>query len=107
MALVSLKAVDIQKASRATGREEFSKWREKKMPKPKDLSFEGERQFIKGKDRLFIVASFGDYLDADNAKRRFVSYRCGLGTITIVYSWVWNTEGKCWGERIRQQFGSW
>jgi hypothetical protein len=105
--MFSLKATDIQKASKAQGREAFAEWVAKKMPKPKDLSFEGERQFIKGKDRLFIVASFGDYIDADNAKRRFVSYRCGLGTITIVYSWVWNAERKVWGERIRQQFGSW
>lgn len=107
MSILNVNLTDIRGLSKTTQREMFEEWKQKKMPKPKNLSFEGEKQVIAGKERTFVVASFGDYVDASNHKRRFVCYRCGLGTISRVYSWVWDEQHHRWHECAVQGFGSW
>jgi len=87
--------------------EAFEDWARTHLPNDKRLSFEDGNQIIKGKERTFVVASFGDYEDANRCARRFVAYRCGLGNITRVYSWLWHADEKRWLECATQQFGSW
>jgi hypothetical protein len=96
-----------QFASKKDKRAAFETWKLTHLPDGKNLFFEGEKQVIKGEERTFVVASFGDYEDANRCARRFVAYRCGLGNITRVYSWLWHPDEKRWIECATQQFGSW
>lgn len=91
-----------------TRKEEFEHWRDTQLPKDgKDLSFEGGKEVILGKMRTWLVTSYGDYEDANRNARRFVSYRNGLGTMTRVYSWLWQPSEHRWLRCEDQQFGSW
>lgn len=91
-----------------TRQEAFEQWRDENLPGDgKKLSFEGGKINVKDRVRTWIVASYGDYEDANRNPRRFVSYRNGAGNMTLVYSWLWHFEEKRWLRCQDQQFGSW
>lgn len=98
---------DLTKMSKQSARERYELWAKESVPMRPILPFEGEKQVIKKLERTFTVSGFGDYRDADGNWRRFVAYRCGLGTISIVHSWTWSEAKKTWLSNVRQQFGSW
>ena len=107
MTILNVDLTDVRGYSKKDAEQSFLSWRDTHCPKPKDFSFEGKKEFIKGKERTWRVESFGDYVDASNNYRRFICYRCGLGTLTRVYSWVWSETDKRWVEAPMQGFGSW
>lgn len=93
--------------SKKTRQETYEAWREKNLPRPNSLSFEGEEILIAGKTYRWTVETFGDYEDANRNARRFVAYRIPKGNISRVYSWLWHPSEKRWLECQIQQFGSW
>lgn len=91
-----------------TRREAFEQWRDENLPGDgKKLSFEGGEIEARGKKWKWLVASYGDYQDANRCARRFVSWRCGLGNMTLVVSWLWHPEEHRWLRCQDQQFGTW
>lgn len=100
---------DSQKLGTLKTREEaFEQWRNENLPRDgKNLPFKGEKHLVKGCERTWLVASYGDYEDANRNPRRFVSYRNGVGTMTKVYSWLWDFNQKRWLRCEDQQFGTW
>jgi hypothetical protein len=107
MAILDVDLTDVRGLSKRDQRAAFQSWKETKCPNPNSFSFEGKKEFIKGKERVWTVVSFGDYVDASNRYRRFISYRCGLGTLSRVYSWVWDETSSTWQECALTGFGSW
>lgn len=107
MAILNVDITDIRGLSKYDKEQAFKAWEKEKCPKPNTFFFEGEKQFIKGKDRTWKVESFGDYLDASGNSRRFIAYRCGVGNLTRMYSWVYDWKANQWNECAMQDFGSW
>lgn len=105
--MINADLTDIRGLSKYDKVKAFEAWKLEKCPKPNSFFFEGEKQFIKGKERQWRVESFGDYCDASGHYRRFVCYRCGLGNLTRFYSWVWDEQARTWNECAMQGFGSW
>lgn len=107
MAILNVDLQDIRGLKKYDAQQAFNAWNEKQCPNPKAFSFEGEKITISGKEHVWKVASFGDYCDASGHYRRFISYRCGKGNLSRVYSWVWDEASNRWNECAMQGFGNW
>jgi hypothetical protein len=107
MAILNVDLTDVRGLTKMDARAAFERWKEQKCPSPNTFSFEGGEEIIAGKKRRWSVVSWGDYQDASGHYRRFISYRCGVGSLSRVFSWVWDDEGKRWNECSMQGFGSW
>lgn len=107
MSVLNVNLTDLRGLSKKNARETFETWAREHLPKSSMLSFEGGKEKIAGVERQWKVVSFGDYRDAYGRYRRFVSYRCGFGSLSRVYSWVWDAGKNDWMECDMQGFGSW
>jgi hypothetical protein len=106
MAILNVDITDISRGSKYDREQAFLSWNKERCPKPNTFFFEGEKQVIKGKELTWKVTSFGDYIDASGNSRRFIAYRCGVGNLTRMYSWVYDWKNNSWTECQTQSFGS-
>jgi len=107
VALLNVDIMDLKGLNKQDARTTFETWAKNHIPNASMLSFEGGKEVIAGRERSWRVVSFGDYKDASGHARRFVSYRCGFGTLSRVYSWIWDDVNSRWMPCEVQGFGSW
>lgn len=105
--MLNAKLWDARNSTRKDWIGTYESWRDKNIPNANAFPLIIKTEVIAGRERQWRVASFGEFKDQSGNIRRFVAYRCGLGTLCKNYSWVWRPQDNMWQECALQQFGSW